>query len=430
MKALAVAVATGLVALAVSSSEALQAQALTSRPVGPRTFPHTVPHSSGAGKSVIANETLSQVVKKTCTGCHSQQRKVGNLVLEGFDVAQAASNAELTEKIIGKLQVGMMPPPGRARPKGDTLQVLQATLERLVDTRAALKPEPGVRTFQRLNRAEYAQSIKQLLALDVDPGKWLPLDTKSANFDNIADVQMPSATTLDAYLDAASEISRLAVGDPKANPTSATYKIPRLASQVEHVEGAPAGTRGGTVVTHTFPADGEYVFALTLHNIPTGQLYGSAAPFDEKLEVALNGERVALLDIDRWMSQAPERDGDQDAADPRAGRAAAPLCRLRANVRGAGERPHRADRALDRRYADRCRWRDHDPAAPARRHGSRPVSSNGGIGDAVAPPDLLLPPVERRRGAAVRAEDPHVVRLGGLSPSAGGDRRAGAPQVL
>ena len=304
MKALAVAVATGLVALAVSSSEALQAQALTSRPVGPRTFPHTVPHSSGAGKSVIANETLSQVVKKTCTGCHSQQRKVGNLVLEGFDVAQAASNAELTEKIIGKLQVGMMPPPGRARPKGDTLQVLQATLERLVDTRAALKPEPGVRTFQRLNRAEYAQSIKQLLALDVDPGKWLPLDTKSANFDNIADVQMPSATTLDAYLDAASEISRLAVGDPKANPTSATYKIPRLASQVEHVEGAPAGTRGGTVVTHTFPADGEYVFALTLHNIPTGQLYGSAAPFDEKLEVALNGERVALLDIDRWMSQA------------------------------------------------------------------------------------------------------------------------------
>ncbi len=225
-------------------------------------------------------------------------------MLEGFDVAQAAQNAELTEKMIGKLQAGMMPPPGRARPGGDTLAVLQSTLERLVDTRAALKPEPGSRNFQRLNRAEYAQSIKELLTLEIDPGKWLPLDTKSANFDNIADVQMPSATTLDAYLDAASEIARLAVGDSKANPTSATYKVPRLASQLEHVEGAPVGTRGGTAVTHNFPADGEYVFAITLHNIPTGQLYGSAAPMDEKVEIAVNGERVAVIEVDRWMSQA------------------------------------------------------------------------------------------------------------------------------
>ncbi|MBK6458198.1 MAG: DUF1592 domain-containing protein [Gemmatimonadetes bacterium] len=115
---------------------------------------------------------------------------------------------------------------------------------------------------------------------------------------------MPSATTLDAYLDAASEIARLAVGDPKANPTSATYKVPRLASQLEHVEGAPVGTRGGTAVTHNFPADGEYVFAITLHNIPTGQLYGSAAPMDEKVEIAVNGERVAVIEVDRWMSQA------------------------------------------------------------------------------------------------------------------------------
>ena len=90
---------------------------------------------------------------------------------------------------------------------------------------------------------------------------------KSANFDNIADVQMPSATLLDAYLDAASEIARLAVGDRKAGPTSATYKIPRLASQLTRVEGAPMGTRGGVAVTHTFLADGEYVFAITLHSI-------------------------------------------------------------------------------------------------------------------------------------------------------------------
>lgn len=269
---------------------------------GPRTFPHAAPVASS-----LSSEALNGVVRKTCGGCHSAQRKMGNLVLEGFDVATAAQRPEATEiaeKMIGKLQAGMMPPPGRARPKGDTLAVLQQTLERLIDTRAALRPEPGHRAFQRLNRVEYAESIRQLLSLDVDPGKWLPLDTKSANFDNIADVQMPSATLLDAYLDAASEIARLAVGDPRATPTSATYKIPRLASQLQQAEGAPAGTRGGTAVVHNFPADGEYVFAITLHSIPTGQLYGSAAPIDEKVEIAVNGERVAMIEVDRWMSQA------------------------------------------------------------------------------------------------------------------------------
>ncbi|MGH7710988.1 MAG: DUF1587 domain-containing protein, partial [Gemmatimonadaceae bacterium] len=157
---------------------------------------------------------------------------------------------------------------------------------------------------QRLNRAEYETAVRDLLTIEVNAGNWLPLDTKSANFDNIADVQMPSATLLDAYLDAASEISRLAVGDPSASPTSATYKLPRLASQWDRVEGAPIGTRGGVSVIHNFPADGEYVFEVTLHAIPTGQLFGSDAPFDEKIEVSINGERVALIEIDRWMSQA------------------------------------------------------------------------------------------------------------------------------
>ena len=264
-----------------------------------RTFPHAAPHAPA-----IAPEALTRVMGRTCGGCHSAVRKSGGLVLQGFDVAAAADQAEVAEKVIGKLSTGMMPPPGRARPGGDTLAALQATLERLVDARAAQRPEPGPRAFQRLNRAEYERSIRDLLTLEVDAGKWLPLDTKSANFDNIADAQLPSATVLDAYLDAASEIARLAVGDPAAAPTSATYKVARLASQVAQAEGAPTGTRGGVAATHIFPADGEYVFAVTLHAIPTGQLYGSAAPFDEVLEIAIDGERVATLEVDRWMSQA------------------------------------------------------------------------------------------------------------------------------
>ena len=255
--------------------------------------------------TVMTTAALGDVVKKTCAGCHSDQRKQGNLSLQQFDLTTIGqASPEVAEKMINKLRTGMMPPPGRARPGGDTLQVLLETLERTMDARYAADPNPGTRTFQRLNRAEYERAIRDVLSLDVKADSWLPLDTKSANFDNIADVQTPSATLLDSYLDAASEISRLAVGDPKAGVSTSTYKIARLASQLDQVDGAPVGTRGGTAVTHTFPADGEYVFTITLHAIPTGQLFASTAPFDEKIEVSVNGERVAVLDIDRGMSQA------------------------------------------------------------------------------------------------------------------------------
>jgi hypothetical protein len=269
--------------------------------------PHAPAKAPRRGSTISASD-LTQMVRRTCAAsCHSDERKLGSLTLEHFDVAAAATspaNSEVAEKMITKLRAGMMPPPGRRRPGGDTLTVLATTLESLIDKAAALKPEPGVRTFQRLNQAEYERSIKAILDLDVNAGSWLPLDTKSANFDNIADVQLPSATLLDAYLDAASEISRLTVGDPKASVGSQTYKLARLASQWDQTEGAPIGTRGGVSVNHTFPADGEYVFAVSLHAIPTGQLFGSDAPFDERIEIAVDGERVGMIDVDRWMSQA------------------------------------------------------------------------------------------------------------------------------
>ena len=267
------------------------------------TFSATAPRFPVA--TSIAPDALNGVIKKTCAGCHSDARKSGNLSLANFDLATASSaTPEVAEKMINKLRTGMMPPAGRARPAGDTMQVLTETLERLMDAAAMKSPNPGTRTFQRLNRAEYERSVHDLLGLDISADSWLPLDTKSANFDNIADVQLPSATTLDAYLDAASSIARLSVGDAKASPSTSSYRIARLASQLETVDGAPKGTRGGVSVMHNFPADGEYVFTVTLHAIPTGQLYGSTAPFDEKIEVSVNGDRVALLDIDRGMSQA------------------------------------------------------------------------------------------------------------------------------
>jgi hypothetical protein len=309
MKSLAAIAAASGILLLVAGTVA-DTREVWLQPARPRLAPVNVPplkliHSPRTRTSPnISPEALTEVVRRLCAACHNDQLRIGNLSLQKFDVAKATESPETAEKMIAKLRAGMMPPPGIPRPAGDTMQVLVETLEKLIDEAAATNPDPGPRTFQRLNRAEYERSIHELLGLEVNAGNWLPLDTKSANFDNIADVQMPSATMLNAYLDAASEISRLAVGDPHASVSSTTYKIARLATQWEHVEGTPIGTRGGLSVMHTFPADGEYEFAVSLHAIPTGQLFGSDAPFDEKIEISINGERVGLIDVDRWMSQS------------------------------------------------------------------------------------------------------------------------------
>ncbi|HCO13130.1 MAG TPA: hypothetical protein DIT46_03030, partial [Gemmatimonadetes bacterium] len=173
---------------------------------------------------------------------------------------------------------------------------------------AQSKPNPGGRTFQRLNQAEYSASIRDLLGLEINGADYLPPDTKSANFDNIADVQMLSPTLLDAYLNAAAEVSRLALGDPDATTTEAQYRVPRWASQIERVEGAPYGTRGGVSVVHNFVADGDYVFRFSFHHETTGTAVGNGASAlnttpesPEQVEISVDGERVALMDIDRWM---------------------------------------------------------------------------------------------------------------------------------
>ena len=209
--------------------------------------------------------------------------------------------------MIRKLRAGQMPPPGTRRPDEAALANLADVLEAQADARA---PElaPGRRSFQRLNRAEYARSVHDLLALDVNAGDYLPLDAKSANFDNIADAQLLSPTLMQAYLTAAAEISRLALGDPAATAREATYPVSRWTSQREHVDGAPYGTRGGVSVSHTFPADGDYRFRVSFYHETTGALYGNGraalhtADAPEQIEISLDGVRVALLDIDRWMN--------------------------------------------------------------------------------------------------------------------------------
>ena len=168
-------------------------------------------------------------------------------------------------------------------------------------------PNPGTRTFPRLNRPEYKRAIQDLLALEVEAGTWLPLDTMSANFDNIADEQALSATLLESYLNAAADISRLAVGDRQAASVDRTYTNSSTVSQHpwERLEGAPFGTRGGMVVTHAFPADGEYVFGVSV-------MSGDNARFED-IDVSINGERVALI---RYENGLTPRDADGRGAVP------------------------------------------------------------------------------------------------------------------
>src|SRR4029079_10110726 len=149
---------------------------------------------------------------------------------------------------------------------------------------------------------EYARSVHDLLGIDVDVAQFLPPDTLSEGLDNIADSQSFSASLMEGYLRAAAKISRDALGDPKAAPASAVYKLPRTGSQLRRVEGAPYGTRGGISVVYNFPADGQYNFRSLLHGTPTGGLFGNVP--GEQIEVSIDGERISLQTIDQGISEA------------------------------------------------------------------------------------------------------------------------------
>ena len=268
--------------------------------------PFPVAGASAEARTAAA-DAAQAVVDETCRRCHNDRARRGNLSLDGFEVAGAVADRPLTEKIIRKVRTGLMPPAGAARPAETDLQALAGTLETLVDDHAAGQPPAGRRSFQRLNRAEYQRSIRDLLDVEIRASDYLPLDTKSAGFDNIADVQMLSPTLMDGYLRAAADISRLAVGDAAAAPREATYRVTRWVSQREQVEGAPYGSRGGISVVHNFPADADYRFRVSFHHETTGELFGSGrgalhtAEHPERVEISIDGERAALLDIDRWM---------------------------------------------------------------------------------------------------------------------------------
>ena len=239
-----------------------------------------------------------------CITCHSDRLRQGDLSLEGVDpgLPGSGTNAATLEKVIRKLRAGLMPPPGRPRPDKARINAFVDDLEETIDRAAATDPNPGRPVLHRLNRTEYANVIRDLLLLDIDAEVLLPPDDMSQGFDNMSDVLTVSPALLESYISAAGKISRLAVGDPQASPLVETYVVPQAVSQIRRMPGAPFGTRGGTVVNHNFPADGDYTFRMSFYYASIGPLFGDNIPAEgEQIEIAVDGERVALLNIDRKM---------------------------------------------------------------------------------------------------------------------------------
>jgi len=230
----------------------------------------------------------NDLIRQICIACHNQYTLQAGLNLQEFDAGAPQLNPVIAEKMIRKLRSGQMPP--RELPRDEeAITRLAETLEVGLDRAARGATRAGTRPFQRVNRAEYAQLIHDLLGLTVDPGEWLPEDRVSASFDNIADAQDMSATLMVAYLTAAGDIARRAVGHDDAPAEATTYSNPAAKSQHEweRVEGAPYGTRGGISVLHTFPADGEYTFSMRF-------MSGWGERFHD-IDVAIDRERVALV---------------------------------------------------------------------------------------------------------------------------------------
>ena len=278
----------------------------------PQTTPAPAPAAAPAAPRPVRTATAAPAapafdaaaytanVKQYCASCHSDRGKAGGLTLASFDAAHLTANPGLAEKIIRKLRVGMMPPAGAKRPEGTALIDMAAAFEQQIDSTATRTPHPGGRSFQRLNRAEYARAVKDVFNLDVDVTALLPADTIVHGFDNVVDGQQFSPALMESYLRAASKVTALALGDRDAAAAETLYRVPKTASQLQRVEGAPFGTRGGVSVVHTFPADGEYLFRMELHGNACGYLFGGPAA-NEQIEVSVDGERKALVDIDPRM---------------------------------------------------------------------------------------------------------------------------------
>jgi hypothetical protein len=265
------------------------------------------------GASAVTSASAEKaLLDRYCVTCHSERAKnaggqmseaARKLTFDKLDVTRVHDDAAVWEKIVRKLRAGMMPPSGLRRPDSATFESMIVWLENELDRTAVAKmPPPGL---HRLNRTEYTNVIRDLLSLKIDATKFLTSDDSTHGFDNMAGTLTLSPALLEAYISSAGKISRLAIGNVNA-PAQTVYNVPVDTTQNYHVEGLPFGTRGGTIIHHEFPVDGEY--AMRIYTVKRGNMGGSGAfggICGEKLEVSLDGERIGLFDWDRGVQASP-----------------------------------------------------------------------------------------------------------------------------
>jgi hypothetical protein len=267
-----------------------------------------------AAPYVAAQEVdTGALISEYCTKCHNFDDYAGGIDLEGVTQNNIADMAEVGEKVIKRLRTGLMPPAGEERPEHAVLEQMAAALAKGIDERAAQQelnlPAPGL---HRLNRTEYTNAVRDLLALNIDATRFLPADDSSNGFDNMAGTLTTSPALMEAYLSAAGNISRLAIGTETA-PTMAVFDVPVDTSQNDHVDGLPFGTRGGMLIEHEFPSDGEYIFTVKGMTGYFTAVLGNVR--GEQLEVTVDGERVYLYDWDREIGNK-QGDGGRTPAIP------------------------------------------------------------------------------------------------------------------
>ena len=252
-----------------------------------------------AATAVSPATDSQQLLNRYCITCHNERLETAGLDLEAFDVAHVGDGAETWEQVIQKLRTATMPPSNRPQPPAADRRAMIEWLETSLDAAAAASPNPGrTETLRRLNRTEYQNAIRDLLALDVDATSLLPPDESGHGFDNVTVGNLAPAL-LDRYISAARRISRLAVGAGATSLDAEVIRIPPDTTQEEHVPGLPLGTRGGVLVTHTFAHDGDYDIQVRLARNRTGNIGGLRDPRPHEMEVLLDRRPVAAFTIQR-----------------------------------------------------------------------------------------------------------------------------------
>jgi mono/diheme cytochrome c family protein len=278
------------------AADSPQATPPAARQVTPAATAKQPVSTAAPAAAPVDPQAYEAMVTRYCVGCHNTRNPMPAglpLALDSANLADPGANAATWERVVKKLGVGAMPPLGSPTPGAAELNKFRAALVASLDRAAARRNNPGHKVLHRLNRTEYANAVRDLLGVTVDVADLLPSDGGDFGFDNIATALNTSPLLLERYLTAALRISELAVGDGQAEPGTSTYTISTVVTQNQHVDGLPLGTRGGMVVPHNFPADGEYVFSgRLLKTVAEGLVGVEGHETPHLFVVTLDGKQV------------------------------------------------------------------------------------------------------------------------------------------